>query len=65
MQLTLSTDEARTLRQILNAYLPGLRREAAATDIASRELKHELAMREELCEKLLAELDRAAGSLQG
>jgi hypothetical protein len=58
MQLTLSDDEARTLRAILAAYLPDLQREAAATDLASRELRHELAVRQTLCERLLVDLER-------
>ncbi len=58
MQLTLTDDQARTLRDILHDYLPDLRREAAGTDIASRELRHELVRREDLCERLLAELER-------
>ena len=62
MQLTLSDEEARTLRDILHDYLPDLRREAAGTDIASRELRHELVKREELCERLLAGLEREVGS---
>ena len=62
MQLTLSPDEARLLSDIIQAYLPGLRREAAATDLASRELRHELAMRETLCERLLVELERPVGA---
>jgi hypothetical protein len=58
MQLTLTDSEARTLRDILETYLPGLRREAAGTDLASRELRHELAVRETLGERLLEELAR-------
>lgn len=59
MQLALTADEARTLRDILHDYLPDLRREAAGTDIAARELRHELTLRENLCERLLAQLDGA------
>jgi hypothetical protein len=58
MHLTLSDHDARTLRDLLHDHLPDLRREAAGTDLAARELRHELARREELCEWLLAELDR-------
>jgi hypothetical protein len=58
MQLTLSDNDARILRDLLHDYLPDLRREAAGTDLAARDLRHELAQREELCEWLLAELDR-------
>lgn len=65
MQLTLSDEEARTLRHLLHDYLPDLRREAAGTDIAARELRHELVKREELCERLLAGLEREAGAAAG
>jgi hypothetical protein len=61
MQLALSDEEARTLRDVLHDYLPDLRREAAGTDLAARELRHELAKREALCEKLLAELQLRTG----
>ena len=61
MQLTLTDEEARTLRRVLQHYLPDLRREFSRTDIASRELRHELVLREELCERLLAALEREAG----
>lgn len=59
MQLTLTDQEIQSLRGILSSYLPGLRRELARTEIQSRELKHELVLREELCEKLLAEMEQS------
>ena len=59
MQLTLTSQETQSLRGILSSYLPGLRRELARTEIRSRELKHELVLREDLCEKLLTELEHA------
>lgn len=59
MQLTLTDQEVQSLRGILSSYLPGLRRELARTEIRSRELKHELVLREDLCEKLLTEFERA------
>lgn len=62
MQLTLSDAEAQTLRGILHDHLPELRLEFARTEIASRELRHELILRQELCERLLAELERGAGA---
>jgi hypothetical protein len=65
MQLTLSDEDARTLRQVLRAYLPDLRREAAGTDLGARELRHDLALREDLCERLLAELEKAGAGAQG
>jgi hypothetical protein len=65
MQLALTDQESQTLRDILHDYLPDLRREAAGTDLASRELRHELVKREDLCERLLAELERAVGPSAG
>lgn len=62
MQLTLNKDDTRTLRDVLKAYLPDLRREAAATDLPARELRHELTGRVKLCERLLAELENLAAS---
>jgi hypothetical protein len=58
MQLSLTADEAKTLHDILHDYLPDLRRELAAVDVGHRELKHELARRETLCEKLLDTLGK-------
>jgi hypothetical protein len=60
MQLTLNDTDSRTLQDVLQSYLPDLRREAAHTDLASRALRHELLRREALCERLLADLARAA-----
>jgi hypothetical protein len=60
MQLTLSDDDARTLRNLLQEHLPELRREAARTELASRDLRHELHKRLALCERLLADLERPA-----
>jgi hypothetical protein len=58
MQLNLTDDEARTLRSMLHDYLPGLRLEVARTD--AREFRHELVKRQELCERMLEALERAA-----
>jgi hypothetical protein len=57
MQLTLNDEEARTLLDMLRAYLPSLRRQAAGTDLPARDLRHELAQRERLCERLIGELE--------
>lgn len=65
MKLILDDEEARTLRDILHDFLPDLRREAAATDIAARELRHELVKREELCERLSEALDQALNQPAG
>ena len=59
MQLTLSDDDARTLRAVLEEWLPDLRREAAGTELASRDLRRELHRRQDLCERLLVDLNRA------
>ena len=59
MQLTLTDDDAGTLRKVLEEWLPNLRREVARTELASRDLRHELHKRLAVCERLLAELERA------
>ena len=59
MQLTLSDDEARTLRDLLRDYLPDLRREIAHTD--AKDFRHVLVGRQELCERLLRQLETAGG----
>jgi len=58
MQLNLTDDEARTLRAMLHDYLPALRMEVARTD--ARDYRHELFKRQDLCERLLGELEQAA-----
>jgi hypothetical protein len=62
MQLTLSDDDARVLRNVLQEWLPELRRETARTALASRDLRHELHQRQALCERLLADLERPAAA---
>jgi hypothetical protein len=57
MQLELTEDEARRLHALLHDYLPDLRREVSRTD--ARDLRHELAQREDLCEGLIARLEQA------
>jgi hypothetical protein len=54
MTLTLNDDDARTLRALLDDYLPGLKFEVARTD--ARDIRHVLVLRQALCERLLAEL---------
>jgi hypothetical protein len=57
MQLTLSDDEALALRGVLEEWLPNLRRELARTDLPARDLRHELQRRQDVCERLLVELN--------
>lgn len=54
MKLELSDEEARTLRAMLDSYLPDLKREVARTD--AHDYRHELVLRQNLCERLIAEL---------
>jgi hypothetical protein len=54
--LTLTEHEAELLYGFLHDYLPELRREVAATD--QHELRHVLVQRQELVERLLAQLGR-------
>jgi hypothetical protein len=56
MQLTLSSDEAITLRDLLADYLPALRREVARTE--QHDLRHIMVQREDLVERLVEELER-------
>jgi hypothetical protein len=58
MQLSLNEEEARTLRELLHDYLPELRMEVARTD--ARDFRHELIKRQDLCERLLDDLERVA-----
>jgi hypothetical protein len=57
MHVDLSSDEADTLKGLLRDCLPDLRREIARTE--QREFRHQLVVREELCETLNARLDKA------
>ena len=55
MHVDLTTDEAATLKGLLRDCIPELKREIARTD--DRSFRHELVMREELCERLITRLD--------
>ena len=54
MQLTLTPENARLLRDLLQDYLPALRFEVARTE--AKEFRHQLILRQNLVERLLAEL---------
>lgn len=55
MNLDLTDDEALTLRDLLRSYLPDLKREVARTD--AHDYRHDLVKRQDLCEKMLAQLE--------
>lgn len=55
MELILSDDDARTLRDLLSDHLRDLRREVARTD--AKEFRHAIVLRQELVERLLAQLE--------
>lgn len=54
MHLTLTDEETAILRELLADYLPALKRQVAATD--QTELRHHLAQRQELLERVLEHL---------
>jgi hypothetical protein len=56
MQLLLSDDETIILRDLLDDYLPALRREVARTE--QHELRHLMVQRQDLVERLLEQLGR-------
>jgi hypothetical protein len=56
MQLTLSDDDTALLRDLLADYLPALRREVARTE--QHELRHLMVQRQDLVERVLAQLSR-------
>jgi hypothetical protein len=58
MQVELTTEEASALKALLRDTIPDLKREMARTD--DRQFRHELVLREELCERLIARLDSDA-----
>lgn len=62
MMLDLTQDEARMLRELLQDYLPSLQREVARTD--QKTLRHDLALREDLCERLVSRLATVTTELQ-
>jgi hypothetical protein len=54
MQLDLTERETTVLRELLRDYLPALEREVARTE--QHELRHELVERQNLVERLIAQL---------
>jgi hypothetical protein len=58
MELELTIDEAGHLREILSAYLVGLRREVSRTE--QRAMRHELVMRLDVCETMIERLEMTA-----
>jgi len=58
MQLTLTDEEARTLRDYLRDHFHDLQLEVARTD--QKEVRHVLVARQNLVERLLAQLDQPA-----
>lgn len=54
MHLELTDDDARMLRELLQDYLPEIKREVARTDVKT--LRHELVLRQEMVERLLERL---------
>ena len=54
MHVDLTTEEAATLKGLLNDCIPDLKREIARTE--NHQFRHELVQREELCERLIARL---------
>jgi hypothetical protein len=54
VRIELTPEDAATLRALLHDYLPNLRREVARTE--KREIRHEMERRQEVVERVLAEL---------
>jgi hypothetical protein len=54
MILDLTQDDARMLSELLQNYLPDLKREMARTEVKT--LRHDLVLRQELVERLLERL---------
>ena len=54
MQIDLSDEDARVLRELLDGVLPDLKREIARAD--DRAFRHQLVLRQELAERLVSRL---------
>jgi len=57
MHLDLTAEEADGLKGLLRDYLLSLKREIARTE--KHDFRHQLVLREDLCEKLIATLEAA------
>lgn len=55
MTLELTSEEVQILRDIISDYLVSVRREASRTE--QRDMRHDLVLRQELCEKLIPRLE--------
>jgi len=60
MELTLTDEDARTLRDVLTEHLHDLRLEVARTE--AKDFRHLLIGRQELVERLLAQLEQRLAS---
>ena len=58
MQITLSDEDARLLRDLLQDYRPALQFESARTE--AKDMRHQLVLREELLDRLLSALAAAS-----
>jgi len=58
MHVDITAEEAATLKGLLTDCIPDLKREIARTE--NHQFRHELVVREELCERLIARLDSDA-----
>jgi hypothetical protein len=56
MELILTDDDARTLRDLLNDHLHELRLEVARTE--AKDFRHLMLLRQELVERVLTQLER-------
>ena len=60
VQLTLTDQDARLLRELLQDYRPALQFESARTE--AKEMRHQLVLREELIDRLLSALTAGGGT---
>ena len=58
MQIDLSDEDARVLRELLDGVLPDLKREIARAD--DRAFRHQLVLRQELAERLVSRLGQSS-----